>query len=241
MSWEIFWWLKASSWRPPESDEEALHSPSPIHMTREVTTSPTSTEAEEDLMDTSSTTSPDDDDPPPRDLTVLIYRPRGPPGRPTQIVEVILSNARHLDPPCLASWPDLRPKPWAVFPVDPSYHLTFPQHEISKHEAGPLFTLLLMISSMKDIYIGAIMLSSPTSRLQILTAAGLNRLCPLHYRNCLTYVNEIVVTPFSSFPLFHGSFARVDISWKFCTSRYFWPWRSCGHECFGSCSQHLRQ
>ena len=56
------------------------------------------------------------------------------------------------------------------------------------------------------------MLTSPASRLQILTAAGLNRLCPLHYRNCLTYVNEIVVTPFYSFPLFHGGFVRVDIS-----------------------------
>lgn len=170
-------------------------------------------------MDTSSTTSTDEDDPNYRDLTVLIYRPRGPPGRPTQIVEVLKANARHLDTPCLNSWPDLRPKPWAAFPIHPSYQLTFPQHEISKHfvihdpiEAGPRFTLLLMISSLKDIYIGAVMLTSPTSRLQILTAAGLNRLCPLHYRNCLTYVNEIVVTPLHSFPLFHGGFVRIDIA-----------------------------
>ena len=204
---------------PPDSDEEPLHSPSPLRMPREATSSPTSTETVEDLMDTSSTTSPDDDDSPLRDLTVLLYRPRGPPGRPTQLAEVIQSNARHLDPLCLAAWPDLRPKPWAAFPVHPSYHLTFPQHEISKHfvihdptEAGPRFTMLLMITSMKDIYIGAILLSSPTSRLQILTAAGLNRLCPLHYRNCLTYVNEIEVTPFSSNLLYHGGFARVDIS-----------------------------
>jgi len=129
---------------PPDSDEEAEHSPSPIHMIREVTSSPTTSVDEEDPMDTSSTTSTDDDDPNYRELTVLIYRPRGPPGRPTQLVEVLQAKARHLDTPCLTSWPDLRPKPWAVFPVHPSYQLTFPQHEISKHfvihdpiEAGP--------------------------------------------------------------------------------------------------------
>ena len=204
---------------PPDSDEEAVHSPSPIHLIREATSSPTTSEDEDDPMDTSSTTSTDEDGPNYRDLTVLIYRPRGPPGRPTQIVEVLKANARHLDTPCLHSWPDLRPKPWAVFPIHPSYQLTFPQHEISKHfvihdpiEAGPRFTLLLMISSANDVYIGAAMLTSPTSRLQILTAAGLNRLCPLHYRNCLTYVNEIVVTPLHSFPLFHGGFVRIDIA-----------------------------
>ena len=205
---------------PADSDEEPEFRPDPLRQPMNSTSSPTSPTFSDVLMTPSVTTSlSSDDDVPLPDLTINVYRPRGPVGRPLQTTAVLQANARNLDRPCLVRWPDLRPKAWAAFPVHPSYSLAFPQHEFTKHfvvhdptEAGPRFTTLVMVSAPKTIYLQAMSFMSPLTRIQLLAAVGLQRWCPVHYRNCLTYVNEVLLSAQGQCLLYHGAFLRIDVT-----------------------------
>ena len=203
---------------PADSDDEVQPDPQPVRQPRAETSSPTTSDVTDTVMASSPSVESDDDSLPP-DLTVLIYRPRGPLGRPLQATVILRERIRSFHRPCLAHWPDLAGKPWTSFRVHPSYNLAFPQHEIAEHyvirdptEAGPRMTTLVMVSASRTLFLHAMSLSSPTSRLQILTAVGLQRICPVHYRNCLTYINEVSISATDRCVIYDGAFIRVDIT-----------------------------
>ena len=174
---------------PTDSDDDIRPHPQPVRQPRAETSSDTSPDSADTEMVSSTSLDSDDASLPP-DLTVTIFRPRGPLGRP---LYPIRERARGFHRPCLEQWPDLGGKGWTSFRVHPSYNLAFPQHEIAEHyvirdptEAGPRMTVLVMVSAPRTLYLQAMSMSSPTSRLQILNAVGLQAMVPstlqkLHY------------------------------------------------------------